>query len=115
MEFNLNFNYIQKDRRFKVEYYRELVKMYDKMLVEGTGEGHEYLGWLHYASTIDQKLVEDMISKANEFRDKFDTLVVCGIGGSYLGSRAVIEAINGLYSEDKMEIVIYYDEVVSSI
>ncbi len=39
MEFNLNFNYIQKDRRFKVEYYRELVKMYDKMLVEGTGEG----------------------------------------------------------------------------
>lgn len=105
MNFNVSFNYIQKDRRFKVQYYRELVKMYDKMLVEGTGEGHEYLGWLHYASTIDPQLVEDMINKANEFRDNFDTLVVCGIGGSYLGSRAVIEAINGLYSEDKMEIV----------
>lgn len=105
MRFDLNFDYIKPELRFKNEDYKELVKKYDKMLVEKTGEGNEFLGWLDYASTIDPQFVDSMIEKANEFRANFDTLVVCGIGGSYLGSRAVIEAINGLYSEDKMEIV----------
>ena len=46
-----------------------------------------------------------MKETAAKLREKVDVLLVCGIGGSYLGARAAIEAINGLYSDDKVEII----------
>ena len=105
MEFDLKFDYVKEDKRFNPDQYREIVKKYDKMLVDGTGLGHEFLGWMHYASSISQDFIDAINKKARYFRDNFDTFVICGIGGSYLGSRAVIEAINGIYSQDKMKII----------
>lgn len=105
MEFDLKFDYVKEDKRFNPDQYREIVKKYDKMLVDGTGLGHEFLGWMHYASSISQDFIDAINKKAKYFRDNFDTFVICGIGGSYLGSRAVIEAINGIYSQDKMKII----------
>ena len=105
MNFDLRFDYVKKDKLFDPESYRELVKKYDKMLIDGTGPGHEFLGWMHYASEITDDFIDAINAKAQYFRENYDTFVVCGIGGSYLGSRAVIEAINGIYSNDKMNIL----------
>ncbi len=105
MGLNLSFDFVEKEKQFQFNSYRDFVTSYDKLLNEGTGAGNDFLGWLNYASSISKTLIDEINEKANYFRENFDTLVVCGIGGSYLGARAVIEAINGLYSNDKMEIV----------
>ena len=53
----------------------------------------------------DREEVAQMLKDAKYVRDNFDILVVCGIGGSYLGARAALEALNGLKSDDKMETI----------
>ena len=63
------------------------------------------LGWLHWASSVKEKELIKIREKAAFIRENFDTLVIVGVGGSYLGARCVIEAINGLFPLDKMEIV----------
>ena len=75
------------------------------MIDSRTGEGNDFLGWLDYSSKLPQEEIERIMKAAKKIRDNFDCLVVCGIGGSYLGARAVIEAINGLYPEDDFEII----------
>ncbi len=69
------------------------------------GRGNDFLGWLDYASSISHDEVQDIIDAAKHVRSKYDTLVCVGIGGSYLGGRAVIEAINGLFPKDDFKIV----------
>ena len=69
-----------------------------------SGEGGDFLGWTNYASNMPSKLIKDIEETAKEIRSNFDALVVIGIGGSYLGARAIIEARNGLYPDDDFEI-----------
>lgn len=69
-----------------------------------TGAGSDFLGWTNYASNLSSKLIKDIEETAKEIRNNFDALVVIGIGGSYLGARAIIEAKNGLYPDDNFEI-----------
>ena len=78
-----------------------------------TGEGRDFLGWLDFASKMPDEEVERIIATAEHIRANYDALVVIGIGGSYLGARAVIEAINGFFPEDKFE-VIYLGNTLSS-
>lgn len=71
---------------------KETEKCY-KELVNLSGKGNEFLGWLDLPSDITRdeiKLIEDT---AYYLRRKSDVVVVVGIGGSYLGARAVIEAL----------------------
>lgn len=70
-----------------------------------TGEGNDFLGWLDYASKLPESEMDRIVAAAKKIRENFDCLVVCGIGGSYLGARAVIDAINGLFPEDDFEII----------
>lgn len=85
--------------------YQNDVERINKMINEKTGPGNDYLGWADWPVNYDKEEVERMISAANYIRDNFDILVVCGIGGSYLGARAALEALNGLKSNDKMEVI----------
>jgi len=85
--------------------YQNDVERINKMINEKTGPGNDYLGWADWPVNYDKEEVERMISAANYVRDNFDILVVCGIGGSYLGARAALEALNGLKSNDKMEVI----------
>jgi glucose-6-phosphate isomerase len=63
----------------------------------GTGSGNDFLGWLSLPDDILQQL--DKIEKtAKHLRSVTDTTVVIGIGGSYLGARAVIEALSHSFS-----------------
>ena len=75
------------------------------MIENKTGAGNDYLGWLNYPETFDKKEFENICKSAEKVRKTCEFLVVCGIGGSYLGSRAVIDAINGLHSQDKLKIL----------
>jgi len=85
--------------------YKEKVELIDKMIANKTGLGNEFLGWVDLPLDYDKKEFENIINYATEVRDNYDVLVVCGIGGSYLGARAAIEAIRGLKSNDKLEII----------
>jgi glucose-6-phosphate isomerase len=61
-------------------------------LVNRNGPGKEYLGWLDLPDRMDDKVVKEIVSAADSFRGKSDVIVIAGIGGSYLGARALINA-----------------------
>ncbi len=69
------------------------------------GLGSDYLGWDRYPETYDKEELSRIKETAAYIREHFDVLVVCGIGGSYLGARAVIEALKGNFYHDRLEIV----------
>ena len=85
--------------------YQKDVERINKMINEKTGAGSDYLGWADWPVNYDREELARIIKDAKYVRDNFDILVVCGIGGSYLGARAALEALNGLKSDDKMEII----------
>ncbi len=66
--------------------------------------GNEYTGWYEYIFNIDETLISSIKLQAADIVKKYDTFVVCGIGGSYLGARAVIEAIKG-FKKSNIEII----------
>ncbi len=66
-------------------------------LNSGTGPGNDFLGWLNLPNDILPQL-EKIEKTANRLRSVSDTTIVIGIGGSYLGSRAVIEALSNSFA-----------------
>ncbi len=67
-------------------------------LEQKKGKGSDFLGWHHLPSNISSELLEDIQNTANTIREKAKYFVVIGIGGSYLGARAVIEALSNPFS-----------------
>ena len=63
-----------------------------------TGAGNDFLGWVNLPSEIDENLLADIEKTAAYLRKKSDIFVVIGIGGSYLGARAVIEALQNHFA-----------------
>ena len=63
-----------------------------RTLYEGTGAGNDFLGWLHLPSSITDAQLTDIEQTAERLR-ACQAVIVIGIGGSYLGARAVIEAL----------------------
>ena len=63
-----------------------------------TGAGNDFLGWVNLPSEIDESLLADIEKTAADLRKKSDIFVVIGIGGSYLGARAVIEALQNHFA-----------------
>jgi len=85
--------------------YKEDVKRINKMINEKSGPGNDFLGWVDYPVNYDKEELERIKKDAKYVRDNFDILVVCGIGGSYLGAKSAIDALKGLKSDDKLEII----------
>ena len=77
-----------------VKAYAPQVQEALEMLEKGTGLGNDFLGWLHLPSSITEEHLNDIQTTANTLRELCDVVVVAGIGGSYLGARAVIEALS---------------------
>ncbi|MFC2474672.1 MAG: glucose-6-phosphate isomerase [Prevotella sp.] len=67
-------------------------------LENGTCAGNDFLGWLHLPSETTEAFLNEVQACANTLRNKCDVVVVAGIGGSYLGARAVIEALGNSFS-----------------
>ncbi len=77
-----------------VKAYAPQVQEALEMLEKGTGLGNDFLGWLHLPSSITEEHLNDIQATADTLRELCDVVVVAGIGGSYLGARAVIEALS---------------------
>ena len=69
----------------------------NEALEAGTCAGNDFLGWLHLPSSITKEHLNDILATAQVLRENCDTIVVAGIGGSYLGARAVIEALGNSF------------------
>jgi len=85
--------------------YQDKVNEIDKMIVNKTGEGNDFLGWVDWPVNYDHEELVRIIKEADYVRKNYDILVVCGIGGSYLGARAAVEAINGVLPNQKMQLI----------
>ena len=71
-----------------------------EMLERGTGAGNDYIGWMDLASrTASSTLINDIKDAASILSDECDVVVVAGIGGSYLGAKAVIEAFGNSFAQ----------------
>jgi glucose-6-phosphate isomerase len=73
---------------------------------EKTYKGSDYLGWVDWPVNYDRDEFERVIKAAKTIKENADVLLVCGVGGSYLGARAAIEFVKGLYDESSPKI--YY-------
>ena len=73
------------------------VKAAQASLEAGTCPGNDFLGWLHLPSSISADFLKDIKDTAATLRAKCEVIVVAGIGGSYLGARAVIEALGNAF------------------
>ena len=69
-----------------------------KALEEGTCPGNDFLGWLHLPSSITEEHLQHLQTVADTLRENCEVVVVAGIGGSYLGARAVIEAMSNSFA-----------------
>lgn len=72
----------------------ELEKAF-QMMLQKTGVGNDFLGWVNLPQEIGEDFLQDIAHTAADLRGKSDIIISVGIGGSYLGARAVIEAIQG--------------------
>ncbi len=83
------YDFISKEdlMAFEKPVYNAYRKIYNK-----TGAGADFLGWVDLPSGTDQPLIQKIEEHAAQLREKSDVFVVIGIGGSYLGARAVIES-----------------------
>ena len=63
------------------------------VLVEGTGAGNDFIGWINLPIEYDKEEFERIQKAAKKIQSDSEVLVVIGIGGSYLGARAAIEAL----------------------
>lgn len=75
-------------------------------VLNGTGAGNDFLGWVNLPSeTINSDLIDEITSVANVLRAECEAVVCIGIGGSYLGAKAVIEALKNQFAPTKPELL----------
>ena len=85
--------------------YQDKVTELHSAIRNRTGAGNDFMGWVEWPVSYDKEEFERILKVAEKVKDKAEVLVVCGIGGSYLGARAAIEMIQGMYSDCKTEVV----------
>ena len=67
-------------------------------VLNGTGAGSDFLGWVNLPTETTEALLDDIVATADSLRQNCDTVVAIGIGGSYLGAKAVIEALSDSFA-----------------
>ena len=80
-----------------VKAFEPKVKEAQAALENGTCPGNDFLGWLHLPTSITPAFLDEVQAVADTLRRKCEVVVVAGIGGSYLGARAVIEALSNSF------------------
>ena len=91
--------------------YGETAEKFNALLDNGTGRGSDFLGWVHLPSSIMEEDLNAVEAAAAILRERCDYVINVGIGGSYLGARAVIEALQNsfeAYRSDRENPVILY-------
>lgn len=94
-----------------IEHYQAITKQANEALHNGTGKGNDFLGWLHLPTSISEEHLADIEATAKSLQAQCEVVVVIGIGGSYLGAKAVIDALSNsfdwLQNERKSPVVVY--------
>lgn len=80
-----------------VEAFETKVMKAQEALENATCEGNDFLGWLHLPSEISADFIAELQQCADTLRSNCEAIVVAGIGGSYLGAKAVIEALSNSF------------------
>lgn len=92
----LNFNFHNNSVKEEgIKKYFELAKISLQNLLDKNGPGNDFLGWIDYDKYIDEFQIEDIKKTAENLIKISDYILVLGIGGSYLGAKAIIEALEG--------------------
>ena len=98
------------------QFEKELESLHET-LINGTGKGNDFLGWLNLPVDLDPAIIQRIRSDTDKLRSNSELFVVIGIGGSYLGARAVIDALAHpflpLLKERKSPVAIYAGENLS--
>ena len=74
------------------------VKLAHMSMEQGICKGNDFLGWLHLPSSITEDFLNQIQQTANVLRKECEAIVIAGIGGSYLGAKAVIEALSNSFA-----------------
>ncbi len=104
----------------EMTYLQDAVKVAHHSLHEKTGQGNDFLGWVDLPADYDQEEFSRIKKAASKIQGHSDVLVVIGIGGSYLGTRAAIDMLqhsfyNLLSSEQrKTPQILYVGNNISS-
>ena len=89
----------------------------NSLLHSGKGAGNDFLGWVNLPSSIDKAQLDAINACAASLRAKAEVVICIGIGGSYLGAKAVIDALSNpfelLHSEHKNPIVLFAGQNIS--
>lgn len=102
------FGFVSKEA---VAGYKAQAQAAREALENGAGKGNDFLGWLHLPGSITPDVLADIKATAQTLRENCEVVVVAGIGGSYLGARAVIEALSNSFTwlqDNKNNPVIVY-------
>ncbi len=85
--------------------YQQAVTRVHNSLNDKTCKGNDFIGWLDWPVNYDKEEFARLLSVANTVKPICEVLLVCGIGGSYLGARSAVEMIKGLYPENGPEVI----------
>jgi glucose-6-phosphate isomerase len=87
----------------EINSYKSRIAKCNELLRNKTGKGNEFLGWLNLPSETDENTLKKINDAANKLAECSKVIIVVGIGGSYLGARAVIEALSDNFHHLKPE------------
>lgn len=108
------FGFVAKDRVYG---YEEKAIACNQKLHDGSGKGNDFLGWVNLPSSISEEMIRDIEATADSLRNSCEVVVVAGIGGSYLGAKAVIDALSGsfdwLQTTRKNPVIVYAGNNIS--
>lgn len=100
MDISKVYDFISKK---EIDGIRNKAEAANRALHEGTGKGSDFLGWVNLPSSITKDQLKDIRYTAQKIQSKAEIVVVIGIGGSYLGAKAVVEALSDSFSHLKGE------------
>jgi len=106
------FDFVSKE---KVYAFQNELEGHHKAVLDKSGKGNDFLGWVDLPCEIPDELINSIEKVASQIREKAEVFVVIGIGGSYLGARAVIEALSHNFSmlSGEKPVVLYAGQNIS--
>ena len=82
----------------EIESYKDAAQAANRVLVDKSGKGNEFLGWVNLPSSISSEEIDTINRVASDLKSRAEIIICIGIGGSYLGAKAIIEAISNSFS-----------------
>ena len=96
LDINRALSFVSKEQ---INAFQESINKNHQNLLNKTSKGNEFLGWVDLPSSLSEEFLNEIKADADKMAKKAEVFVVIGIGGSYLGSRAVIESLQHQFAK----------------